>query len=215
MMCGRIEMLFDGMKQTLDDLFEVPLSIQTNLDLRPTDTVTCITRTCPETSPSINAANPSSTTIATISHSANIAPLTVINSHWGIKPTWSKKIIINAQGETAADKATFANAFKQQRCIIPCSAWFEWRDERQSKKQKYRFSHAANKPLFMAGILYPAENQLVTLTIKPNDTCAQYHQRMPLFIPSTEINNWLYHDVSQLQPLLNPLPDKWIKVSRA
>jgi putative SOS response-associated peptidase YedK len=27
---------------------------------------------------------------------------------WGIKPSWSKKLIINAQSETAAQKKTFA-----------------------------------------------------------------------------------------------------------
>lgn len=197
-MCGRIEVLFEGMKNTLDNLFDIPLSIQTNLDLRPTDTVLALTS--PTHAQSTQLPNNS---------------LAVVRSHWGIQPHWSKKIIINAQAETVADKNTFAHAFRQQRCIVPCSAWFEWRDEGKAKKQKYRFHHTANKPLFMAGILFPAENQLVTLTIKPNDKCAQYHHRMPLFIPSTEINFWLQQDVEQLEPLLKALPDKWINVAAA
>lgn len=34
-MCGRIEVLLSGMQSTLDNLFEQPLTIQDNLDLRP------------------------------------------------------------------------------------------------------------------------------------------------------------------------------------
>ncbi|WP_144213098.1 SOS response-associated peptidase [Shewanella donghaensis] len=198
-MCGRIEVLFDRMKATLDNLFDIPLSIQTNLDLRPTDQITAITSSAETLSPHCS--------------------IKTVPALWGIQPAWSKKIIINAQAETVNEKATFASAFRQQRCIIPCSGWFEWRDEGQAKKQKYRFSHTANKPLFMAGILYPAQQselqQLVTLTIAPNDKCAEYHHRMPLFIPSTEINPWLHQDAVQVKSLLTALPDKWINVSAA
>ncbi|WP_285164554.1 SOS response-associated peptidase [Shewanella goraebulensis] len=186
-MCGRMEVLLDGMKGLLDQVFDEPLSIQTNLDLRPSDPVTTL--------------------------SSSQGKLMATQQSWGIQPTWSKKLIINAQAETVADKTTFASAFSEHRCIIPCSAWFEWRDEGQTKKQKYRFSHAVDKPLFMAGIIYPEQQQLVTLTIVPNEKCAEYHHRMPLFIPSSAIDSWLNDKPQQLNPLMQALPDKWIKVS--
>ncbi len=188
-MCGRLEVLLDGMKGLLDPLFDQPLSIQTNLDLRPTDPVTVL--------------------------SSTNGKLIATQQSWGIQPEWSKKLIINAQAETVADKPTFAESFNQHRCLIPCSGWFEWRDEGQAKKQKYRFSHAANKPLFMAGVIYPDLQQLVTLTIKPNDKCAQYHHRMPLFIPSTAISSWLNNTPEQVSDLMQALPNEWIKVSAA
>ncbi|KPZ68780.1 putative SOS response-associated peptidase YedK [Shewanella sp. P1-14-1] len=208
-MCGRIEVLLSGMQSTLDNLFEQPLTIQDNLDLRPTDPIT------------------------TLSHQQG----KIISSQqrWGIQPDWTKKLIINAQAETVSQKPTFSSAFAQHRCIIPCSGWFEWRQEpttdllsldqelangadtppisSQQQKHKYRFSHAGNKPLFMAGVMYPDQQQVVTLTIKPNTKCAQYHHRMPLFIASTQINHWLTQPVDNLSELINPLPEHWIKIT--
>jgi putative SOS response-associated peptidase YedK len=78
-------------------------------------------------------------------------------------------MLINAQSETVASKKTFASAFAHNRCLVPCSGWFEWRDEGNAKKQKYLFSYEDNEPAYMAGILYLCDDamQLVTLTTAP------------------------------------------------
>ncbi len=57
---------------------------------------------------------------------------------WGIKPSWAKRIIINAQAETVSIKPTFTHSFEKHRVIVPCSGWYEWREE-QGKKVKYLF----------------------------------------------------------------------------
>ena len=112
---------------------------------------------------------------------------------WGIKPNWSKKLIINAQSETAAHKKTFAQAFATQRCLIPCTGWYEWRDEGGAKKQKYLFDHPEGESFLMAGLWFEHEdyNQLVTLTTQANEACAGIHARMPLIIEPSEITSWL------------------------
>jgi putative SOS response-associated peptidase YedK len=86
------------------------------------------------------------------------------DASWGIQPAWSKKMLINDHAETVASKKTFAYSFEQNRCLVPCYGWFEWRVEGRAKKQKHLFSHEDNEPLYMAGILYPSDNgvQLVT-----------------------------------------------------
>lgn len=103
---------------------------------------------------------------------------------WGIKPSWSKKLIINAQSETAGQKKTFAHAFATQRCLIPCTGWYEWRDEGGAKKQKYLFDHPEGESFLMAGLWFEHEgvNKLVTLTTQANEVCAEIHRRMPLII---------------------------------
>ncbi len=51
---------------------------------------------------------------------------------WGLIPFWAKdeKIgaqCINARVETVATKSAFRSAFKERRCLIPASGWFEWK----------------------------------------------------------------------------------------
>ncbi|WP_197463379.1 SOS response-associated peptidase family protein, partial [Alcanivorax sp. HI0007] len=77
------------------------------------------------------------------------------------------------------------NAFAESRCLVPCSGWYEWRDEGGPRKEKYHFAAADGNPLLMGGILFPGEEgpKLVTLTITPNQACAEYHHRMPQFVP--------------------------------
>lgn len=142
-----------------------------------------------------------------------------LDTTWGIQPSWSKRLLINAQSETVLSKATFKEAIKTHRCLIPCSGWYEWRTE-QGKKQKYLFSHVNDEPMLMAGIWYfnDSENQsrqLVTLTTTPNSKCAEYHQRMPVIVLPQYRDFWFNSPVEQLPPLFQAIDAGYIKVAAA
>ena len=165
-MCGRMNITDDPTVQWLWDYFNLSFQINSNQDLCPTQEVP---------------------TMVWIDDS-----LQQRNCTWGIQPSWSKKPIINAQGETVHSKKTFRAAFARQRCIIPCNGWYEWRDEGGSRKQKYYFSRPDGIPLLMAGIWFEGEekSQLVTLTTKPTQQCAEIHQRMPVLINPQQVEAW-------------------------
>jgi putative SOS response-associated peptidase YedK len=138
-----------------------------------------------------------------------------INASWGIQPSWSKKLIINAQSETAATKPTFKQAFQHQRCLVPCNGWFEWRTE-EGKKIKYFFEHADKMPLYMAGILFKHEvTELVTLTTAPNAKCIEYHKRMPVLILPENIDEWFSANPEHVAPLLGHVSDEMLNVAKA
>lgn len=128
-----------------------------------------------------------------------------LDTVWGIKPEWAKKLIINAQSESVALKPTFKRAFAESRCVVPCSGWYEWCSLSDKDKHQYLFRSEFNRPLYMAGIYYPqleTPHKLVTLTTKPSKQCAQYHHRMPLLLPEEAIIDWLTLPVHHLAALM-------------
>src|ERR1043165_8660131 len=53
---------------------------------------------------------------------------------WGLLPSWTKDpktapLLNNARAETVAEKPSFRSAFKNRRCLIPASGFFEWKRE--------------------------------------------------------------------------------------
>ncbi|MFB2682814.1 SOS response-associated peptidase [Shewanella mangrovisoli] len=177
-MCGRLSI--DGLilAQSVKQQLGVPFNPQTNLDLRPTEQVSTLV--------------------------LSDGQLQQQDCTWGIKPAWSKSLLINAQSETVTEKKTFAAAFAKHRCLVPCFGWYEWRDEGGKRKQKYLFSNPDDQPLYMAGIFYPFDDgaQLVTLTTSPTEQCRAYHSRMPLLIDQADIGFWFQSAPTMLDALL-------------
>ena len=140
-----------------------------------------------------------------------------LHAGWGINPSWSKNLLINAQSETVITKPTFSKAIKANRCLIPCSGWYEWRTE-NGKKQKYLFSNSNDEPFLMAGTWYQTANEmpkLVTLTTAPNDKCAQYHKRMPVIVLPQNAEFWFQSPVEQLFPLFEAIDQSIIDIKAA
>ena len=51
---------------------------------------------------------------------------------WGLIPNWAKdptigNRMINARAETAAEKPAFRSAMRRQRCLVPCTGFYEWK----------------------------------------------------------------------------------------
>ncbi|ROV57761.1 hypothetical protein EGH82_21570 [Vibrio ponticus] len=174
-MCGRLNITDDPLTQIVSDLVGISFSPQLSLDLKPSETVSAI-----------------------IFHQGGYQQRDV---RWGIKPDWAKRMIINAQVESVAHKLTFKRGFESQRVLVPCSGWYEWREEARLK-HKYLFSNPDNTPLFMAGIIVDSHH-LVTLTTAANPQCAEYHHRMPFLVPQIGIEQWLCSSASEAQTYLS------------
>ncbi|MEZ9233363.1 SOS response-associated peptidase [Vibrio amylolyticus] len=171
-MCGRMNIIDDPLTQVVSDLLGIAFTARSNSDLRPTDPV------------------------STVAHCNGGYKQLELN--WGIKPSWSKTLIMNAQSETVASKPTFRAGFEHSRVIVPCSGWYEWREEK-GKKQKYLFHSIDGSPLYMAAVALESNTKVVTLTTKPNEQCMPYHHRMPFLVPPFAIEAWLTTPANECQ----------------
>ena len=123
---------------------------------------------------------------------------------WGLAAKWASRPIINARAEEVAAKRMF-QPLLAARCVIPASAWFEWRIE-GGRKIKTRI--AADGPLAMAGLMDDAHSVLLTCAAAPS--IARVHDRMPVVLAEEAIAEWLnpdadFGDVNHwLVPALRP-----------
>jgi putative SOS response-associated peptidase YedK len=143
---------------------------------------------------------------------------------WGLIPAWAKDMkigykLINARGDTVAEKPSFRTAFKKRRCIVPLSGFIEWKRDGESKRP-FKI-HLKDEPILsMAGLWeewHNPENEEVVhsfcvITTEANSFMEKIHDRMPVILSPESEEKWLdyYADPSDLQKLLKPCPSKWL-----
>jgi len=138
---------------------------------------------------------------------------------WGLIPSWAKEAsiankLINARGETVAEKPSFRSALKRRRCLVLVDGWFEWK---QSTKPKtpYYFHREDGLPMAFAGLweewTAPDTGEVLRtctlITTGPNALMAPIHDRMPVILSPEARERWLDPEpleASVLQPLLVP-----------
>ncbi len=127
---------------------------------------------------------------------------TVVEARWGLVPHWAKdsKIgykTINARSETLATKPAFRDAYRQRRCLVPASGYYEWQ-ARAGGKQPYYFTSRDGALLAFAGLWErwrPQEGEpLISYTIvvcAPNPLASDIHDRMPVIVDEQDWERWL------------------------
>ena len=77
---------------------------------------------------------------------------------WGLIPSWSKdpsiaNKLINARGETIAEKPSFRGGFKYKRCLILTDGFYEWKAVQGEKTKTPYYIHMKDrKPFAFAGL---------------------------------------------------------------
>ncbi len=137
---------------------------------------------------------------------------------WGLVPHWAKdpsigNRMINARGESAAEKPSFRTSFKSRRCIVPASGFFEWK-KAVGTKQPYYIYLADGTPMAMAGLWAQwrdpdSGNALCTftiLTLAANNDLQDIHDRMPLILRPEEERAWVDPDtpLEEVHALVTP-----------
>jgi putative SOS response-associated peptidase YedK len=130
---------------------------------------------------------------------------------WGLTPPWSggMKPLFNARAETAATKLSFRAAFKQRRCLVPATGFYEWKAE---GKRRLPHLFTVQGCLFaIAGLWEDGRDfaeSCCLLTTEANEVVRAVHDRMPVILPRDAWPAWLdpASEPSALQGLLRPYP---------
>jgi putative SOS response-associated peptidase YedK len=147
---------------------------------------------------------------------------------WGLIPAWAGdptigNRLINARAETVAEKPAFRKAFEQRRCLVPMTAFYEWRRGGERGGEPWAFFRADGGLLAVAGLwerwvgLDGTELETCALlTTTPNELVARVHDRMPVIVTRADHERWLDPDArgGALAGLLVPYPADRMRARR-
>ncbi len=144
---------------------------------------------------------------------------------WGLVPSWADdpsigSRLINARGESVAEKPAFRRAFRKRRCVIPASGFYEWRETGGSKQPMY-IRREDGEPFALAGLWEswhdedrpdaPPLESCTIITTTANALLKPIHDRMPVVAAREKLDLWLGgEDPDALRELLAPAdPSGW------
>ncbi len=136
----------------------------------------------------------------------NLAPIitpdrTLAWIPWGLAVDWQNQPVINARAETLGSKPTF-QPLLNRRCLVPASAYFEWRVTGR-EKIKTRIRADYSNVFTFAGLL--SDNRFLIITCAPAPAIANIHDRMPVILDRAGQDLWLSDQpYSEVKSVLAP-----------
>jgi putative SOS response-associated peptidase YedK len=131
----------------------------------------------------------------------------LVRMRWGLVPRWAKdpaigSSLVNARGETLADKPSFRTSYRRHRCLLPANGFYEWMvvdpGAQHPRKQPVHVGLKDDQPFGFGGLyerwLSPTGDVLDTCTIVTTDAnrlLRPVHDRMPLIIAPADYDRWL------------------------
>jgi len=111
----------------------------------------------------------------------------------------------NARAETVMERPAFRNAFRQFRCLVPASGFYEWQNVGRTKQPWYVLpSDAALFALAGMVMLWQGKRSVTLITTEPNELMRGIHDRMPVLVAAEDYGAWL--DSPDPGSLLRPCP---------
>jgi putative SOS response-associated peptidase YedK len=145
---------------------------------------------------------------------------------WGLIPSWVKDekafpLLINARGETLAEKPAFRNAFKRRRCLIPADGFYEWRREGKlrtpfhiRRPDRGLLAFAGLWETWIAGDGSEIDTACI-VTTSANGVVAAIHDRMPVIVNGADAAAWLdvdHVETADAARLIRPANDNLLEI---
>lgn len=218
-MCGRLNVTADPLTQLLMEVFDIAPAALTGLrdeqgawvedaNIAPSQAVAAVRRRAGAATPSYR----------------------LDRLRWWLTPAWAKEMstkyaMFNAKAETLASKPAFAKPFRNRRCVVPVSGFYEWSkvalqqvdlvgETHSSAKRPYFIRPAETAGLLLAGVwdrwLDPQTGVVVEsfaiVTTQATAGMQALHHRQPVILDPTGAQAWLDDTtpMEELQALLEP-----------
>lgn len=141
---------------------------------------------------------------------------------WGFVPKGAKDTnsvfrykTFNAKSEGIFSKASYSQAIRHSRCLVPANGFYEWQQSNQGKKPYY--IHPTDQELFsFAGICStwtdPSGNEwgiYSLITTEANAEMSTVHNRMPIILQPQDEERWLgpSDELNMLYDIMRAYPD--------
>jgi putative SOS response-associated peptidase YedK len=134
---------------------------------------------------------------------------------WGLVPAWAAARpagapLINARAETVVERASFRDAVRSGRVLVPVTGFYEWAGTRGTKvphsirvrgltvdpatgERSAGFATRGDvvEPFLLAGIRDERTGTFAVLTTTPNELCVPIHDRMPVILEGDDAQAWM------------------------
>lgn len=128
---------------------------------------------------------------------------------WGFLNYRGGPVIINARSETLMERSMFREPFKSRRCLVPATAFYEWKKV-GTKKEKYIIHSSESSLFYMAGLYKDFVDKdgssftgFVIITTAASSKMSRIHDRMPVMLTSDDaIDLWINNKINDI-PALN------------
>lgn len=131
--------------------------------------------------------------------------LVIQPTQWGIKFDETKKfpLVFNSRLETIKAKKFWMTLFKNNRCLIPATAFFEW-IEVDGKKIPQRISSDTDL-FFIAGINFIKDDNIFSsmITTTPNKFMKEIHNRMPVLLYEEKALEFIFANEEEAMNICN------------
>ena len=136
---------------------------------------------------------------------------------WGLLPYFVKDpkrfpTLINARAEDALSKASFRNAMRRRRCLVPADGFYEWTGSKRARRP-FLLRPRKGGLFAFAGIWESWRGEIDTvaiLTCPANTLVEKLHDRMPVVLAEEHFGAWLDAEGTSAEDaaeLLRPAPD--------
>jgi putative SOS response-associated peptidase YedK len=166
-----------------------------------------------------------------IRESRDSASREMVLMRWGLIPFFTKQLsdvkgvsTINARAETIRTSAIWREPFRKRRCLVPASAFYEWKRLDAKTKQPYAFTLPDSSLFAFAGVWDAWKDahghwlqSFAIVTTEANELMSQVHTRMPVILHPRDYDRWLSREVSDQPPtdLLRPFESEEMEMKPA
>jgi putative SOS response-associated peptidase YedK len=149
----------------------------------------------------------------------------LVRMRWGLVPRWAKDPsigarMINARGETLAEKQSFRTGYRRHRCLLPADGFYEWRPAphasvggEPARRLPLHIGMADSSLFGLAGIYerwLSEEGEVLDscaiVTTDANALLMPIHDRMPVIIAPEHYVRWLDPANAEVADLIAPYP---------